>query len=54
MGERCAFVSPVDLTYSVSRVHQALVDNTDINTEVFRQIEDALEWLGVELEMYSE
>lgn len=52
--ERCAFVSPGDLTYGTSRVHQSLIAQTDINTEVFRQLEDALEWLGVELEMYSE
>jgi hypothetical protein len=52
-GERCAFVSPVDHTFGISRVHQALVDNTDINTEVFRRIEDALEWLDVELDMNS-
>ncbi len=52
-GERCAFVSPADVTFGISRVHQALIDNTDINTEVFRRIEDALEWLDVELGMNS-
>ena len=53
MGERCAFISPTDLTYGVSRVHQALVDDTDINTEVFRKMEDALEWLDVKLDINS-
>jgi hypothetical protein len=52
-GERCAFVSPVDVTFGISRVHQSLIENTDINTEVFRRIEDALEWLDVELDMNS-
>jgi hypothetical protein len=48
--ERCAFVSPKDRTYGTSRVHQALVDNSDINTEVFRQIEEALKWLDLTLD----
>ena len=48
-GERCAFVSPEDLTYGTSRVHQALIDSVDINTEVFRDMNDALNWLGVSL-----
>ena len=49
-GERCAFVSPADLTFGASRVHQALIDGADIDTAVFRRIEDALEWLDVELD----
>lgn len=46
-GEKCAIVSPEDLTFGTSRVHQALVENSDINTKVFRQFEDALIWLDV-------
>ena len=53
-GERCAFVSPADLTFGIARVHQALIDSTGINTNVFRRIEEALEWLDVELDMNSE
>ena len=49
-GERCAFVSPADLTFGIARVHQALIDSTGINTNVFRRIEEALEWLDVELD----
>jgi hypothetical protein len=49
-GERCAFVSPKDDSYSSSRVHQALVDGIGLNTEVFRRIEEALEWLDVTLD----
>ena len=49
-GERCAFVSPGDITYGTSRVHQSLVDSSDINTAVFRQIEKALDWLDVTLD----
>lgn len=53
-GERCAFVSPTDVTYGSSRVHQALVDGAGLKTAVFRRIEDAQEWLGVTLEMNHE
>ena len=49
-GERCAFVSPADVTYGSSRVHQALVDGAGLNTAVFRRLEDALEWLDVTLD----
>ena len=49
-GERCAFVSPKDLTFGTSRVHQALIDGADINTMVFRRIEEASDWLDVTLE----
>ena len=53
-GERCAFVSPEDGTYGTSRVHQALSESSNTNTEVFRQIEEALEWLDVTLDMSLE
>jgi hypothetical protein len=53
-GERCAFVSPGALSYGSSKVHQALVDGAGLNTAVFRRIEDALEWLDVELDMNHE
>lgn len=47
-GEQCAFVSPADLTFGITRVHQALVNNTDFRTGVFRSIEEALKWLDPE------
>lgn len=46
-GEKCAFVSPGDLTYGTSRVHQALIQGADINTEVFRSVDEAIDWLDV-------
>ena len=52
--ERCAFVSPKDLSFGIARVHQALIDNSGINTEVFRRIEEALTWLDVELDINFE
>ena len=53
-GERCAFVSPMDVSYGSSRVHQALVDGAGLETAVFRRIEDALQWLDVILDMNHE
>ena len=53
-GERCAFVSPMDLAYGSSRVHQALVARASLKTEVFKRIEDALEWLDVTLDINHE
>lgn len=53
-GERCAFVSPRDVSYGNSRVHKALVDGVGLDTAVFRRIEDALEWLDVTLDMNHE
>ena len=53
-GERCAFVSPRDVSYASSRVHQSLVDGVGLSTAVFRSIEDALKWLGVTLDMNHE
>ena len=48
-GEKCAFVSPGDLTFGTARVHQALADGADIDTEVFRSIEEAINWLDIKL-----
>ena len=53
-GERCAFVSPEDGTYGTSRVHQALSESSNTSTEVFRRIEDALDWLDITLDMNLE
>jgi hypothetical protein len=50
-GEKCAFVSPEDITYGTSRVHQSLVDASGINTAVFRQIGEALDWLEITLDI---
>ena len=46
-GEKCAIVVPAALTFGTSRVHQMLVENADLNTEVFHLLGDALNWLDV-------
>jgi hypothetical protein len=53
LGERCAFVSPEDATYGTSRVHQALSESSSTNTKVFRQIENAVGWLDISLDMLT-
>jgi hypothetical protein len=50
-NERCAFISPGDLTYGTSRVHQALIQGIDLNTEVFRNVQEALSWLEVDIDI---
>jgi hypothetical protein len=45
--EKCAFVAPGDLAYGTSRVHQVLIESANIDTEVFRSIGEALEWLNI-------
>jgi hypothetical protein len=50
-GKKCAFISPGDLTYRTSRVHQSLIDDCpDLSTEVFRSVEETLDWLKVKLD----
>jgi len=53
-GERCAFVAPKDLFFGIARMFDAHIYNTDIKTQVFRRMEDALKWLDVELDMMSD
>jgi len=50
-NERCAFISPGDLTYGTSRVHQALIQGIDLNTEVFRSVQEAIDWLDVDIDI---
>jgi hypothetical protein len=52
-GEICAFVSQEDVTYGTSRVHQALSEGSSTSTKVFRQIENAVGWLDITLDMLT-
>lgn len=45
-NELCALLSPGDVPFGLSRVHQSLLDTADINTGVFRRVDEAWEWLG--------
>lgn len=47
-GTRVAFVAPADTTYGVSRMFQLLQrEHSPVDTRVFRDIPDALAWLGL-------
>ncbi len=46
-GAKTALVAPVDVVYGVNRMYQAFVEQSPNPLEVFREIADALEWVGV-------
>lgn len=46
--EKCAILAPNDLEYGMSRVHQALTIDSGIDTMVFRNLEETLDWLKIE------
>jgi len=48
--EKCAIVAPRDLDFGLCRVHAALVEASGIETGVFRDLDQALSWLGVEID----
>ena len=47
LHEKCAFIVPSDLGYGMVRHHQAFINEDKIETEIFRELEDAKEWLGI-------
>jgi len=52
-GEQCAFVVADDLDFGMSRLHGAHVERL-VDTNVFRDLESALAWLGVDAEAFRE
>jgi hypothetical protein len=49
-GGKTAIVAPRDVVYGISRMHQAYMADFPWKLEVFRTIDDACGWLGVELD----
>jgi hypothetical protein len=49
-NEKCAFLTKSDLDFGMTRFHEAHIDDSSIMTYSFRNIEDALAWLEVDLE----
>jgi hypothetical protein len=49
-GEKCAIVAPTDFGFALARVHAALIEGSDLDTSIFRDFNEALTWLGVELD----
>ena len=49
-NEKCAIVAPGDLEYGMSRVHEMYTTGSGLEITVFRQLQDALDWLGIDAE----
>lgn len=51
-GEQCAIVAPLDSSFGMARVHDALIGlkDPDIDTMVFRDFDKAKEWLGIDVD----
>jgi hypothetical protein len=48
-GERCAICAPSNLQYGMSRTHEMLTRRFGIKTMVFREFQEALAWLDIDL-----
>jgi hypothetical protein len=48
--ETCVLVTETDLNFGMSRMHGTHIETSNIKTNVFRNIEDALSWLQVNLD----
>lgn len=49
-GEKCAIVTPTDFVSALARVHSALIEESNIETSIFRNFNEALTWLGIEFD----
>ena len=50
-GEKCAIVVSDDLSFGISRIYMAEAEEQyNIQTNVFRDFNKALQWLGIKLE----
>ena len=52
-GRRLALVSPKDAVYGLLRMFQALSEGQNLNVQVFRTIEEAVEWLEVPADLVA-
>jgi hypothetical protein len=50
--EKCAIVAPGDLEYGMSRVHEVYATGSGLNITVFRHLRDALDWLGIDPDLF--
>jgi hypothetical protein len=49
LNEKCAFVVSSNLVYGMARHHQAYIDKNKIDTNIFRDLEEATKWLGIDI-----
>ena len=48
VGKRkCAFVAPTDINYGTVKMYISMEDTSPMETRVFREMRDALDWLGI-------
>ena len=47
LANRCAVLASTDIQYGLCRMGSAYIENYGINAEVFRSLDEALHWLGV-------
>ncbi len=47
-GGKFALVAPADAAFGMARLYQVHREHADIQIRVFRGLEDALRWLGIE------
>lgn len=47
-NEKCAVIAPGDLEYGMSRAHELHLSGSGLDIQVFRQLPEALDWLGIE------
>jgi SpoIIAA-like len=52
-NEKCAIVAPGDLEYGMSRVHEMYTSGSGMEISVFRRLRDALEWLGIDPDVFE-
>ena len=46
--EQCAIVAPKDVNFGIARMHTSLMNQSTMTAKVFRDLEDARAWLGIE------
>ncbi len=53
-GVKTAVVASADVVYGINRMYQAFVDRSPNTVEVFREMADALHWVGVPEDRWEE
>lgn len=48
-GKRCAILAPTDLYYSLMQIASGFAEFFNLEVEVFRNEDEALSWLGIEI-----
>jgi len=49
-GEKCAIVAPSNFGFALARVHAELSESSNRYTSIFRDFNEGLKWLSIELD----